>query len=197
MYFVIGTIDNEIVLPTPILDESPQGYHLEDRMQVTVKSAANDKTSTVEFRLGEGSDAPTEQQLITWMENGDLVRVVCSTVSARPFIHQDGKQYRSRGSEKEINGQTAVLDTLIIFAGQSISPAADPFDLDDEVRKARGAFKRAQREFRQRLNAERVDKTKAQMDERVAKMREARAKQQQAQPPAGAADPAASGRRGK
>jgi hypothetical protein len=195
MYFVIGTIDNAITLPTPVLDDSQQGYHLEDRMQVTVKSAANDKTTTVEFRLGPDSDAPTEQQLIAWMENGDLVRVVCSTVSARPFIHQDGKQYRSRGSEKEINGQTAVLDTLIIFAGQSITPATDAINIDDEVRKARGAYKRAQREFRQRLNAERVEKTKAQMDERVAKMRESRAKQQQASP--AAADPAAPGRRGK
>lgn len=180
MYFVIGTIDNAITLPTPILDDSPQGYHLEDRMQVTVKSAANDKTTTIEFRLGPDSDAPAEQQLIAWMEGGDLVRVVCSTVSARPFVHQDGKQYRSRGSEKEINGQTAVLDTLIVFAGQSITPAADAFDVEDEVRKARGSYKKAQREFRQRLNAERVEKAKAQMEERVAKMKEARAKQQQA-----------------
>src|SRR6185437_11252974 len=179
MLMLISTIDNAITLPTPVLDESAQGYHLEDRMQVTVKSVANDKSYTVEFRLGEGSDAPAEAQLIAWMEGGDTVRVVCSGVTARPFVHQDGKQYRSRGSEKEINGSAAVLDTLIIFAGQSISPASDAFDLEDEMRKARGSYKKAQREFRQRLNAERVEKAKAQMDERVAKMKEARAKQQQ------------------
>jgi hypothetical protein len=184
MFISIGTIDNAITLPTPVLDESEQGYHLEDRLQVTVKSAANDKTTTIEFRIGEGSDAPAEQQLITWMEAGDLVRIVCSSVASRPFIHQEGKQYRSRGSEKEINGTTAVLDTLIVFAGQSIALATDTFDIDAEVRKARGSYKRAQREYRQRLNADRIERTKADLPERIAKMRDARAKQQQAQPEA-------------
>jgi hypothetical protein len=200
MLMLISTIDNALTLPTPVLDDSSQGYHLEDRLQVTVKSLANDKSYTVEFRLGEGSDAPSEAQLIQWMESGEAVRVVCSGVTARPFVHQDGKQYRSRGSEKEINGAAAVLDTLIVFAGQSITPASATFDLDEEVRKARGAYKKAQREFRQRLNADRVEKAKAQLAERVAKMQEARAKQQQqqAQPaaPAGA-DAAAGSRRSK
>jgi hypothetical protein len=199
MLMLISTIDNALTLPTPVLDDSPQGYHLEDRMQVTVKSLANDKSYTVEFRLGEGSDAPAEAQLIQWMESGETVRVVCSGVTARPFVHQDGKQYRSRGSAKEINGAAAVLDTLIVFAGQSITPASATFDLDEEVRQARGAYKKAQREFRARLNAERIAKSQAQLAERVAKMQEARAKQQQQQQqaaPAGA-DAAAGGRRSK
>jgi hypothetical protein len=193
MLMLISTIDNALTLPTPVLDDSPQGYHLEDRLQVTVKSLANDKSYTVEFRLGAESDAPAEAQLIQWMESGEAVRVVCSGVTARPFVHQEGKQYRSRGSEKEINGTSAVLDTLIVFAGQSIVPASATFDLDEEVRKARGAYKKAQREFRQRLNADRVEKAKAQLAERVAKMQEARAKQQQ--PASPTADPAAGGRR--
>ncbi len=193
MLMLISTIENAVVLPTPVLDDSAQGYHVEDRMQVTVRSVANDKTYTVEFRLGEGSDAPAEAQLIQWMESGETVRVTCSGVSARPFVHQEGKQYRSRGAQKEINGATAVLDTLIVFAGQAIAPASQAFDLDEEVRAARGAYKKAQREFRQRLNAERIERTKAQLEERVARMKEARAKQQQTQP----ADAAGGGRRSK
>ena len=86
-----------------------------------------------------------------------------------------------------------MLDTLIVFAGQAIAPASQAFDLDEEVRAARGAYKKAQREFRQRLNAERIERTKAQLEERVARMKEARAKQQQTQP----ADAAGGGRRSK
>lgn len=148
--------------------------------------------------MGDDSDAPTLAQLDTWIESGDLLRVVCSGVTARPFTHQEGKQYRSRGSEKEINGQTVTLDTLIIFAGQSITLASDPFDAEEEVRKARGSYKKAQRAYRQRSNAERLAKTNAGMEERVTKMREA-AKAKEAAAAAGTTAsgdaPAGNGRR--
>ncbi|MBA3826296.1 MAG: hypothetical protein H0X24_20645 [Ktedonobacterales bacterium] len=199
MIIHIATADNAFVLPTPVLDESEQGYHLEDRMQVTVRSPANDKTATVEFRLDEGSDAPSLDQVDAWIESGDLLRVVCSGVTARPFTHQEGKQYRSRGSEKEINGQTVTLDTLIIFAGQSIALASAPFDAEEEVRKARGSYKKAQRAYRQRSNAERLAKTNAGMEERIAKMREAAKAKEAAAATPGAAPatdaPSGNGRR--
>ncbi|MBA3824325.1 MAG: hypothetical protein H0X24_10585 [Ktedonobacterales bacterium] len=193
MIIHIATADNAFVLPTPVLDDTEKGYHLEDRMQVTVRSPANDKTATVEFRLDAESDAPTLAQLDAWIESGDLLRVVCSGVTARPFIHQEGKQYRSRGSEKEINGQTATLDTLIIFAGQSITLASEPFDADEEVRRARGAYKKAQRSYRQRTNAERLARTNAGMEERIAKMREAAKAKEAAAAAASPAAPATDG----
>jgi hypothetical protein len=146
-------------------------------MQVTIKSAANDKTCTIEFRLGEGSDAPSEEQLIEWMESGKEVRVVCTTVAARPWVHQEGKQYRTQGSPKEINGVMVALDTIIVFSGQSIALASDPLNLEEDISKARGAYKRSQRDFRKRLNADRIAKTHTELPDRIAKMRESRAKQ--------------------
>jgi hypothetical protein len=187
-----ATADNCLVLPQPIPDESEKHYHLEERMQVSLRAPDNDKQYTIEFRLDEGSNAPTQAQVDDWIESGELLRVVCSGVSARAFAHQEGKQYRSRGSEKEINGQTVTLDTMVIFAGQSITLASDPFDVEDEVRKARGAYKKAQRAFRQRINAEKVEKAKAGIEERVAKMQEA-AKAREAAAAAGTPDGAAAG----
>src|SRR5262249_18782543 len=58
MFVCIGTVDNFITLPSPVLDESAQGYHLEQRLQVTLQAAANERQILVEFRLGEGSEAP-------------------------------------------------------------------------------------------------------------------------------------------
>ena len=176
MLNLIATLDNAVELPTPVLDDSETGYHLEQRLQVTAKSPVNDRTFTIEFRLGDGSDAPAAQQLTAWMEAGELVRISCSGVTARPFTHQEGKQYRSRGSEREINGKTVTLDTLLVFAGTSIVSAATPFDAEEEVRKARGAYQRQQRSYRETVNARRVAQAQATIAERVTRMKEAQAK---------------------
>ena len=179
------TIDNAQPMPSPILDDSPQGYHIEERLQVAVKSLANDKQFTVEFRLGDDSGAPGMDQLTAWAESGEPVRVVCSGVTARAFVHDPNKQYRSRGSVKQINGQETTLDTLIVFAGLSMIPASQPFDLDAEVRAARGTFKKQQRDYQQQRNAERRTKMEAELPERVAKMRAQREAQDKAATPAG------------
>ncbi len=191
MLMLIGTCDNVQVVPTPVLDDSEKGYHTEERLQVTVKSAANDKPQLVEFRpSSEDHTIPSDAQLTSWMEAGELLRVVCSGVTARPFVHDPAKQYRTRGSEREINGQTVALDTLMVFAGQSATPASSPLDLDAEVRAARGAYKKAQRVFRERVNAERAKKLEAELPGRVAKMREAQAKRQTETTTSGAEAPA-------
>ncbi len=65
MLVCIGTVDNFILVPSPILDDSEQGFHLEQRLQVTLQSAANERQLMIEFRLGEGSYAPAEQLLNT------------------------------------------------------------------------------------------------------------------------------------
>jgi hypothetical protein len=177
MLIEIGSVDNAITMPSPVLDDSTQGYHIEERLQVTLKSPANDKTSTIEFRLGPDSDAPAMDLLIQWMESGELVRVLCSGVTARPFVHQEGKQYRSRGSQKEINGQQLTMDAMVMFAGLSAAPVTAQLDLEEEIRRARGQFKKQQRGYREQLNARRRTELEATLPERVAKMREARAKQ--------------------
>ena len=42
MFAVIGTVDNYTILPSPVLDDSdPKGYRIEQRLQVTLKLAAN------------------------------------------------------------------------------------------------------------------------------------------------------------
>src|SRR5215467_15975061 len=74
MYAYIGTIDNFTILPSPVLDETaPQGSRIEQRLQVTIKAASNEQTQTVEFRLGDESAAPGEEQLIKWLESGETV----------------------------------------------------------------------------------------------------------------------------
>src|SRR5689334_14596793 len=86
MYAYIGTIDNFTILPSPVLDESaPQGYRIEQRLQVTIKAASNEQTQTVEFRLGDESASPSEEQLTKWLESGELVQAFCTGLSARPF----------------------------------------------------------------------------------------------------------------
>ncbi len=122
----VGTVDNFEILPTPVLDESaPEGYRMEQRLQVSLKSAADERQLTVEFRLGEGSDAPSEQQLNAWLEAGELVQAFCTGLAARPFVHRDGKTYRTRGKEVQIGDTKAALDAFVVFAGFAMSPLGE------------------------------------------------------------------------
>lgn len=177
MLLLIGSVDNVETTPTPILDDSQQGYHVEDRLRLTLRSAVDDKTYTIEFRT-EGDGTPTKDQMDQWMESGDLVRATCANVSARPFVHQDGKSYRSRGSVKEINGQPTTLDALIVFTGQAVTLASAAWDVETEVRAARGAYKKSQKAYRDQSNARRRATLEAQIPERAAKMRESQAQRQ-------------------
>ncbi len=122
MLVCIGTVDNFIVLPSPVLDESPQGYHLEQRLQVRLQAAANDRQLMIEFRLGEGSEAPSEQLLTAWLESGDVVEALCTGLSARPFVQHKDKTYRRQGKAVQVGDETAHLDTMVVFAGASMSP---------------------------------------------------------------------------
>src|SRR5262245_32262948 len=124
MLVCIGTVDNFIVLPSPVLDDSAQGYHLEQRLQVTLQAAANDRQLLIEFRLSEGSDAPSEQLLNAWLESGDVVEALCTGLTARPFIQQRDKTYRRQGKAAQVGEETAHLDTMVVFAGASMSTLA-------------------------------------------------------------------------
>ena len=76
MFAVIGTVDNYTILPSPVLDDAdPKGYRIEQRLQVTLKLAANERQQyTVEFRLGDESQAPSTDLLTKWLESGELVQ---------------------------------------------------------------------------------------------------------------------------
>src|SRR5262245_1043016 len=103
MFDFIGTLDNFATVPAVVLDETePKGYRVEQRQQVTLKSASNERAYTVEFHLGADSQAPSEELLNTWLESGELVQAFCTGLTARPFVHQEGKTYQARGSEREI-----------------------------------------------------------------------------------------------
>ncbi len=185
MIDVIGTIDNFTTLPSPVIDETiPAGYRIEQRLQVSLKAASDEKQYTVEFRLsagGQASDAPSEAVLTQWIESGELVLAFCTGLSARPFVHQDGKQYRTRGKEVQIGAETAALDAFVVFAGVSMAPLTNGPALDAVVRQARVAFKQNQRAYRTQRNTERVAQMEAQMGERVRQMKERQAAEAAAQ----------------
>ncbi len=179
MHVNVGTIDNFEILPTPVLDESaPEGYRMEQRLQVSLKSAADERQLTVEFRLGEGSDAPAEQQLNAWLETGELVQAFCTGLAARPFVHRDGKTYRTRGKEVQIGDTKAALDAFVVFAGFAMSPLGEgALTVEEAVRKARAAYKRGQRAYRERRSAERLKQMQAEMPERIKQLQERKAAQ--------------------
>jgi len=175
MLVCIGTVDNFIVLPSPVLDESPQGYHLEQRLQVTLQAAANERQLLIEFRLGEGSEAPSEQLLTAWLESGDLVEALCTGLSARPFLQAKDKTYRRQGKAVQVGDETAHLDTMVVFAGASMATLSEAKPLEEAVKAARASYKRGQREYRAQRNAERVKQLEAQVGERVRQLRERQA----------------------
>ncbi len=197
MIDVIGTLDNFTILPSPVLDDTAaDGYRIEQRLQVSLKAASNEKPFTIEFRLGadgQSGDAPSESQLTQWIESGELVQAFCSGLSARPFVHQPEKQYRTRGKEVQIGAETAALDAFVVFAGVGMAPLANGPALEEIVRKSRVAFKQNQRAYRAQRNSERVAQMEAQMGERVRQLKERQATQTTASADGTAAAP--SGRR--
>jgi hypothetical protein len=180
MFAAVGTVDNFITLPTPVLDESqPEGYRLEQRLQVTLKSAADERQVTVEFRLGADSEAPAETVLNTWLETGDTVQAFCTGLAARPFVHQEGKTYRTRGKEVQIGDGKAALDAFVVFAGFAMAPLGDTaLTLEEAVRKAKAAYKRGQRTYRAQRSAERLKQMQEDLPKRIEAMKERRAAQE-------------------
>jgi hypothetical protein len=194
MLVCIGTVDNFILMPSPILDESEQGFHLEQRLQVTLQAAANERQLMIEFRLGEGSEAPSEQLLNAWLESGDLVEALCTGLTARPFKQDKDKTYRRQGKAVQVGDETVHLDTMVVFAGASMAPLAEAKPIAEAVKAARAAYKRGQREYRAQRNAERVKQMEAQVADRVKQMRERQVASSAAK--AAAAEPAgANGRK--
>ena len=176
MFDLIGVLDNFALVPSVVLDETqPKGYRVEQRLQTTLKAASNERGYTVEYRIGEDAQAPSETQLTAWIESGELVQAFCTGLTARPFVHQEGKQYQARGSEKEVNGSKIVLDSFVVFAGFAMAPLAGGPAVEDVVKQARGAYKRSQRAYRAQRNAERAKQQEAQLEDRARQMLERRA----------------------
>jgi hypothetical protein len=198
MYDAIGTVANFIVVPNLVPDESePTGGRRDDRLQVTLELASNEKTVTVEFRLGEGSEAPAEGQLTKWLEDGELVQAFCTGCTAKPFLHRPDKTYRNAGKEVEVaDGVTAELDAFVVFAGVSMAPLSGGPALEDLVKKVRAAHKRSQRDYRLRSNAERLRELEEQLPARLKAMQERRAARQ-AQEQAGTAESSAAAPNGR
>jgi hypothetical protein len=197
MLVCIGTVDNFILVPSPILDESEQGFHLEQRLQVTLQSAANERQLMIEFRTGEGSDAPSEQLLNTWLESGELVEALCSGLTARPFKQDESKTYQRKGKEIQVGEETAHIDTMVVFAGAAMAPLSAARPLDEAVKAARASYKRGQREYRAQRNAERAKQMEAQVLDRVKLMRERKAAEDAAKAATAAAEPEAAGANGR
>src|SRR5258707_678171 len=100
------------------------------------------------------------------------------TILPSPFLHQEGKTYRSRGREVQIGETTAALDAFVVLASVSMAPLAGGPALEDVVKQVRAAYKRNQRDFRARRNSERVKQLEGQLEERVRQMKERRAAQE-------------------
>jgi hypothetical protein len=179
MFTAIGNVGNFIVVPNLVPDETdPSGGRRDDRLQVTLELASNEKTVTIEFRLGEGSEAPAEQQLMKWLEDGELVQAFCTGCTAKPFIHNPEKTYRNAGKEVEVaDGVKAEIDAFVVFAGVSMAPLAGGPALEEVVKKVRAAHKRSQRDFRLRRNAERLRELEEQLPARLKAMQERKAAQ--------------------
>jgi hypothetical protein len=180
MFVDVGTVDNFTTIPTPVLDDTqPEGYRLEQRLQVTLKSAADERQITVEFRLGADSEAPAEQTLNTWLESGEIVQAFCTGLAARPFVHQEDKQYRTKGKEVQIGDKKAALDAFVVFAGFAMVPLGDTsLTLEEAVRKARAAYKRGQRAYRAQRSAERLQQLQAELPKRIEEMKQRKAAQE-------------------
>ena len=177
MFAVIGTVDNYTILPSPVLDDAdPKGYRIEQRLQVTLKLAANKRQQyTVEFRLGDESQAPSTDLLTKWLESGELVQAYCAGLAARPFVHSKDKTYQRRGRQVQLGDQTAELDAFVVFAGSAMAALEAGSPLEEQVKQARAVFKRSQRVYRDQRNAARVAQMEAQMEDRVRQMQERRA----------------------
>jgi hypothetical protein len=177
MFAVIGTVDNYTILPSPVLDDAdPKGYRIEQRLQVTLNLAANERQQyTVEFRLGDDSQAPSTDLLTKWLESGEMVQAYCAGLAARPFVHAKEKTYQRRGRQVQVGDQTAELDAFVVFAGSAMAPLEPGSPLEEQVKHARAVFKRSQRAYRDQRNAARVAQMEAQLEERVRQMQERRA----------------------
>jgi hypothetical protein len=170
-----SSVDTFILVPSPVLDDSEQGFHLEQRLLVTLQSTANERQLMIEFRTGEGSDAPAEQLLNQWLESGELVEALCSGLTARPFKQDESKTYQRKGKEIQVGDETAHIDTMVAFAGAAMAPLSAARPLEEAVKSARASYKRGQRECRAQRNAERATQMEAQVFDRVKQLRERKA----------------------
>jgi hypothetical protein len=197
MIGLVCTVINFTVLPAPILDDSaPKGYHVEQREQVTIALASNERQQyTVEFRLGDDSQAPSTELLNKWLESGELVQAFCTGLAARPFVHAKDKMYQRRGREVQVRDQTVELDAFVVFAGASMGPLEAGSPLEEQVKVARAAYKRSQRAYREQRNAARVAQMEAQLEERVKVMLERRVHTAQGEQAVGEASTTSNGRR--
>ena len=201
MIDVLLTIDNFVKNPMPILDDTPQGYHLEERLQVSGKSAADEKQVMVEFNLGtEYPDTPGEDRLTEWLESGELLHAYCLNVVARPFVQKEDeesrKKYRRVGKEVLIDDKIAHLDTMIVFNGYTLVPVAEGKDVVEAIKQVHGAYKRRQRDYLTRRNAEKLQERMDKIPEQVEQMKQRKAERDaQAKAKSPAADPTATSRR--
>jgi hypothetical protein len=192
MLITMGSVDNFNTVVQPVPDESEQGWHREERLQVSLKLAANERPALIEFRLGEDSQAPSTQLLTQWLESGEVVQAYCTGISARPFVQKEGKTYRTRGKAVELEQQrgdelikvNANLDAMIVFLGHAMAPLSGGMTAEEALKQTRAAYKRGQRLYRERRNAERAEQMEVQLEERARQMLARRAEQQAQREPA-------------
>jgi hypothetical protein len=201
MLTTLGTVDNFNTVVQPVPDESEQGWHREERLQVSLKLAANERPALIEFRLGDDAQAPSTQLLTQWLESGETVQAYCTGISARPFVQKEGKTYRTRGKAVELEQQqgdqlikvNANLDAMIVFLGHAMAPLSGGMTAEEALKQTRAAYKRGQRLYRERRNAVRAEQMEVQLEERARQMLARRAEQQAT--PAGTAVTASNGRK--
>ena len=69
-----------------------------------------------------------------WLESGDLVEALCTGLTARPFMQNKDKTPRRQGKEVKVGDEIAYLDTMVVFAGASMSTLADAKPIDERSR---------------------------------------------------------------
>ncbi len=148
--------------------KAEDGWSIVDQLNLTLKSAADEKEYTFTLPVNEQTIAP--RQLEEWQQNGTKVTVFCSAVRAQPFVHDTTKdkngnplkRYARPGKRVSVVGPKnqaveAEVDAFVSFQAYDVRPAG-PFDLLQEAEKAHGDFLKKQMEYRQRSIVEKQRK---------------------------------------
>jgi hypothetical protein len=184
MIDLLFTIKRVSKVPSPVLDDAaPEGYHIEERLQIAGVALADERPITIEFRpSGDAADkTPSEQQLRQWMANREELHAFCLNATARPFVQKEGKDYRRVGKEVQIGELIAHLDSMLIYNGYTVVPISEHPDIEAMLRDVHGAFVARQQAYQEQRDRERYEQQMANLPEVVARMRQQRQAQAQAQ----------------
>jgi hypothetical protein len=172
MFTLTGYCTNLLVIPVVFVGQNGTPEE-RDRLNLTIKSLADEKEYQVNMNLGTDSKAPSEDQLDKWMGDGTVLSVLASAVRAVPFAHdtttkdKDGntKRYARAGRKVAVGKVNVEIDALISFTAYEAQPAGQ-LDLAASGQAAHGAYLKQQAEVKKRSNARRLQQAKERADAR-------------------------------